>query len=290
MQFVKRFVFLCGLFVLLTLTLPAQSLLASDTCTVMDDSGCWARYYGAGTNPDGEPGKVFYRLIRACQDGVQVAIANDAVNTATIYATQYSGVLVPHVRKLMEPTVITLNPIPGGEVIQSQAEGGDGTIFDATIYYKRIINFGYLNSPSAAYGNDIFLEDTGYGQPSNIGLGLSVNLENCYLFPVIKNVGIGHNSLVPTVVCAINTAGPSVKYRFGYQNNTGYDAVIPVGQHNVFTSNGAFTYASQKLPKVFPVGTSLNAMTREALGTSISWTLGNTTRSSATFILPTCKG
>jgi hypothetical protein len=248
----KRLLVLTAILVLIGLLPAAQPVAADGFCPANNPSGCWARWYTDGDPPPGEPALTFYRIYRACKDGIRIGIASNGKNSETIYVTQFGAGQNPQFRQLIDNTDILLQSFPAGLTIEAASETGSGNTQTFTVYYLKIISLGWKTPPSAAYGDNLQLQT-----PSVIGnIVQNRDMEDCNIFGSFAAFPPDQQPLQPFAQCfAINQGELTVV--FGYTNNTRFDAIIPHGRYNWVTAG--FFRLRQPQPTYFEPGRHFNA-------------------------------
>src|SRR6188474_1321376 len=117
--------------VLLTSLLLRIQVTQAAACADGDVDACWARFYVAGDNDES---RVYFRIFRACPDGIRIGIAANVVDEYEFYIKQFGSGESPPFRLLTEPTTVQLNDYPAGVDIETTSEVATEFTEVATVY------------------------------------------------------------------------------------------------------------------------------------------------------------
>jgi hypothetical protein len=273
---------------LVTASVVMVALLSIQTTRAVDCAGgnidaCWARFYAPGDG-SGEESRVYFRIFKACQDGMQIGVAANIVDNYDIYIKQYGGGQSPPFRLLTETTTIPLTSMPAGVSIEWTAETADSFAGLTTVYYMKIINIGWSESFDSNYAQEVMIASPSYGfsQDGPEGIVRAQEFQNCKLFtrPFFRP------SLAPFVQCVIDGRGNTLTAVFGYYNYTGYDTIIPKGPYNRISQFGIKLPVAANQPTYLEKGLHYNVVTVTKDTFSLTWKLGTVSRTATAFSLP----
>ncbi len=267
--------------VLMVVVLSIQTTRAAE-CADGNTDACWARFYAAGGSPDNES-RVYFRIFKACQDGMQIGIATNMVDNYDFYIKQFGSAQSPQWRLLTELTNVALDPVPGGVDIEYTDETASGFVGVHTVYFMKIFNVGWSEAFNASYTTlALASQDYGFSENDSTGVVRAETLQNCRLFthPFFRP------SLAPFVQCVIDGRGNTLTARFGYYNYTGRDTIIPKGFYNRLWKFGIGLPVIADQPTFLEKGLHYNVVTVTQNTLSITWKLGTVSRTATAFGFP----
>lgn len=263
----------------LALGVPAARAAA---CADGDIDACWARFYLPGGDDDS---RVFFRIYRACPDGIRIGIATTDAEEYEFYIKQYGGAENPPFRLLTEPTTVTLNDYPLGVDIEWTDESASGFAGVATVYFVKVFNVGWSEVFDANYTDAIMIAspDYGYSEDDPTGIVRSGEFDTCYTFNAPFE-----NFVAPFVQCVIPGRDGTLSAVFGYYNRTRYDSLIPAGPYNRVSR--PFTTAPLLFtpPAELDRGIHYNAFRVSGRSFAYIWTIAGAS-ARATWFSPRCS-
>jgi hypothetical protein len=263
----KRFVIVLAVMLVVA---AHNNITRAGECSDGNIDACWARFYAAGGNPSNES-RVYFRIFKACQDGIRIGVAANIVDEEEIYVKQYGSGENPPFRLLTSLTTVPLTHYPGGQSIEWTSEQADSYNGVATVYYMKVVNLGWSELFDSDYIDSVMLASSGYGYSENDSTGIvrSDDFENCKLFtnPPYRP------GLSPFVQCVASSNG-NLTALFGYYNYTGYDTIIPLGQFNKITRFLLPFPVTYSQPTYLEQGLHYNVVAVNAKTQSFSWKLG----------------
>lgn len=261
----KRFAFI---FVVLLTTLVVQTQRTqAAACADGDDDACWARFYVPG---DGDDSRVYFRIFRACPDGIRIGIATNMVDEYEFYIKQYGSGQNPPFRLLTEPTTVILNDYPQGLDIEWTGESGSGFGGVDTVYFLKIFNVGWSEVFDSDYTDGIMIASTDYGYSENDATGVvrSADFDLCWTYNAPFE-----NFVAPFVQCVIPGRNGTLSAVFGYYNRTRFDGIIPVGPYNQVKSRFTDTPLPFQPPTYLARGIHYNAFRVTGVPLGFAWTV-----------------
>jgi hypothetical protein len=267
---------------LLTSLLLRIQVTQAAACADGDVDACWARFYVAG---DSDESRVYFRIFRACTDGIRIGIATNIVDEYEFYIKQYGSGENPQFRLLTEPTTVQLNDYPAGIDIEATDESASGFTEVATVYFVKVFNVGWSEAFDPDYTDGIMIGSTGYGYSEDDGTGIvrSGDFDTCWTYNAPFE-----NFVAPFVQCVVPGPNGTLSAVFGYYNRLRYDAIIPAGPYNSI----ARPFNTAPLPFIppsnFERGVHYNAFRVSGTALSYTWTVeGASAR--ATRLSPRCR-
>ncbi|MBL8166021.1 MAG: hypothetical protein JNJ61_28815 [Anaerolineae bacterium] len=252
-------------FALLLLATRAEVTRAA-ACADGDDDACWARFYLPGAEDDS---RVYFRIYRACEDGIRIGIASNVADEYEFYIKQYGSGENPPFRLLTEPTTVQLNNYPAGVDIEWTDEAASGFAGVDTVYYLRVFNVGWSEVFDSDYMDGIMIGSTDYGYSEDDATGIvrSGDFENCWTFNAPFDALI-----TPFVQCVRPGPNGSLTVIFGYYNRLRQDSIIPEGPYNRLSR--LFNIGNEQFDPIteFRPGFYFNALRVSAGGATI-WTI-----------------
>lgn len=267
---------------LLTSLLLRIQVTQAAACADGDIDACWARWYVAGDDDDS---RVYFRIFRACQDGIRIGIATNVVDEYEFYIKQYGGAENPQFRLLTEPTTVQLNDYPAGVDIETTSEVATEFTEVATVYFVKVFNVGWSETFDPDYTDGIMIGSTGYGFSEDDATGIvrSGDFDTCWTYNAPFE-----NFVTPFVQCVVPGPNGTLSAVFGYYNRTRYDAVIPAGPYNTISRPHNTAPLPFTPPSNFDRGIHYNAFRVSGQALSYIWTVeGASAR--ATRLSPRCR-
>jgi hypothetical protein len=264
---------------LTSLLLGIQAIHAAPTdCADGDIDACWARFYTAD-GPMGEEGRVYFRIFRACPDGIRIGIATNVQDNYTFYIKQYGGGEAPPFRLLTDETNVALNHYPAGVEIEFTNESAASYAGTTTVYYLKVFNVGWSEVFDSDYMDGIMIgsSDYGFSEDDTTGIVRAGDFEHCYTFnaPFEKFIS-------PFVQCVKPGPHHSLTAVFGYYNRQRIDSIIPNGPYNYLKRIfGGLIQA--ELPTLFEPGIHYNAFSITADTHSFVWRLSGASAVASVF-------
>jgi hypothetical protein len=209
---------------LTSLLLGIQVAHAAPTCAEGNIDACWARFYVADGGD--EESRVYFRIFRACPDGIRIGIATNIADNYTFYIKQYGSGEAPAFRLLTEQTNVALNDYPEGVEIEFTDETATSYAGTTTVYFVKVFNVGWSEVFDSDYMDGIMIAslDYGYSEDDSTGIVRSGNFQHCYTFNAPFE-----NFITPFVQCVITGRDGSLSAVFGYTNRQRIDSIIPNG-------------------------------------------------------------
>ena len=232
----------------------------------------------------GEEGRVYFRIYKACQDGIRIGIAANYVDDYTFYIKQYGGGEAPPFRLLTDQTHVNLNHYPEGTDIEYTDETASGYGGIHTVYFVKVFNVGWSEAFDSDYMDGIMIAspDYGYTEDDATGIVRSGEFDTCYTFNAPFDTLIA-----PFAQCVIPEPGGKLTAVFGYTYDDRSTAVIPNGANN-FLSQVSGAPLKGMTPSWFEYGTHYNAFRFTAPSTGVTWQLEGAS-ATATLASPRCK-
>src|SRR5690349_14959578 len=129
--------------ILLTSLLLGIQVTRAGECADGNLDACWARWYVPGGGKGEAESRVYFRIFRACPDGVRIGIATNIADNYTFYIKQFGSGEAPSFRLLTEPTNVALFPYPVGIEIEFTDETALAYNGTTTVYFMKIFNVGW---------------------------------------------------------------------------------------------------------------------------------------------------
>lgn len=250
---------------LLTMLLLQSQMTHAAACADGDDDACWARFYVPGNDDDS---RVYFRIFRACPDGIRIGIAANVVDEYEFYIKQYGSGQNPAFRLLTEPTTVALNDYPRGVDIEWTGESGNGFAGTDIVYFLKVFNVGWSEVFDPEYTDGIMIAspDYGYSEDDASGVVRSGDFDLCYAFNAPFE-----NYVAPFVQCVTPGQNGTLTAVFGYYNRTRYEAIIPNGPYNRVKSRFLTAPIAASPPTLFERGVHFYAFRVTGAPLAFTW-------------------
>jgi len=268
--------------VVIVALLGIQTAYAGD-CADGNTDACWARFYTAN-GPMGEEGRVYFRIYKACQDGIRIGIATNIQENYTFYIKQFGNGEAPPFRLLTQQTDVTLNDYPEGVEIEYTDEAATDYAGTTTVYFVRVFNVGWSEVFDSDYMDNIMIAspDYGYSEDGPDGIVRSAEFDTCYTYNAPFDTLVA-----PFVQCVTRERDGRLTAVFGYYSRIRVDSIIPDGPYNSLKRLfGGLLKAD--VPTVFEPGIHYNAFRFSAATPGLIWQVAGR-RAAASILSPRCR-